>query len=397
MMEIQSVNMHIAHVVESFSPLSETFIYNYVVGIKNRGYGSSVYTRTHVQTEGRHYDPVYVWPLVPQWAPQRALSGLAVRLKMRKVHDHIFSLARRSALRLFQKHQPNIIHAQFGPEGVMIAPVAQKLDIPLVVSFLGYDISILTRDPYWIKQYQSLSEQVDAAIGVSNYVCERLISIGFPSDKVKRVHLGADTSSVAFNDSSQSFDGHTVRCLHVGRLVPKKSPVCLIQAFANARRMLSPDFDLRLTIAGEGPLQSAIEQIIRDEDVADSVRLLGAVTQQDALQLMQSAHIYTQYCETAPDGDQEGQPVSLVEASASGLPVVTTRHSGIPDVIIDAVNGYLVEEGDIQGMTERIVELARNPKQRAEFGRAGRQHIEAGFTLEQQLDETLDLYKAILK
>jgi glycosyltransferase involved in cell wall biosynthesis len=279
----------------------------------------------------------------------------------------------------------------------MVAPIARRLGIPLVVSFLGYDVGRLSRLPNWQRVYQRLSQDTAATIGISRYICAKLGEIGFVPGQITRISLGTDLTALHYRDPAHNFTGPIVHCLHVGRLVPKKAPLQLVKASALARARLSPALDLRLTIAGDGPLHDAVRQEVHALHLQDAVLLLGRVDHAAVLRLMQDAHIYTQHCVTGPDGDTEGQGVSFVEASASGLPIVTTRHNGIPDVVLDGKTGYLVEEGDIEGMAARIVELARHPARWTEFGRAGRQHIEAHFTLDQQIDKTLALYHSILE
>src|SRR5690606_5060383 len=159
---------------------------------------------------------------------------------------------------------------------------------------------------------------------------------------------------LTYRDPASEYSGRQLRCLHVGRLTHKKSPVRLIQAFAIARNKLLPDIDLHLSIAGDGPLRLEVEQAVSHKNLTGIVKLLGAIKHKEVLERLRQSHIYTQYCETAPDGDQEGQGITFAEASASGLPIITTRHNGIPDVVLDGKTGYLVEEGDVEGMAERI-------------------------------------------
>jgi len=134
-------------------------------------------------------------------------------------------------------------------------------------------------------------------------------------------------------------------------------------------------------MAGDGPLRGVVEQEIAALGLSDFVHLLGRRTHDEVIKLYQSAHIYVQHSVTAPDGDEEGLPVSITEALAAGLPVVSTRHSGIPEAVVDGISGVLVDEKDIQGMADAMVALARNPAQWDRFGKAGRKLLETEFSV----------------
>ena len=100
---------------------------------------------------------------------------------------------------------------------------------------------------------------------------------------------------------------------------------------------------------------------------------------------MRRARAAVQHSMRASNGDSEGTPNSLKEAGASGLPVVATRHGGIPDIIIDGKTGFLVDEGDVERMAEYMTQLAKDPILAARLGRAAREHVCAEFSMEQSI------------
>jgi glycosyltransferase involved in cell wall biosynthesis len=266
----------------------------------------------------------------------------------------------------------------------------------LLVSFLGLDVSTLGRGTLWRRIYKrDLIDSGTAVTGVSNHVCARLEELGFPRDTVHLLHNGVRVDRFHYSDPAGRWDGRTVKCLHVGRLVEKKNPVLLVQAFRHAVDMARPGLDLRLDVIGEGPLEGALKAEISRLGLGDKVRLLGPLPHDLIVKAMQEAHVYTQHAVTAPNGDQEGQGISLVEASSCGLPVVTTRHNGIPDVVLDGETGYLVEERDVRGMGERIAGLAAHPERWKEMGARGRKHVETHMNLSLQVQKAIALYQAL--
>jgi glycosyltransferase involved in cell wall biosynthesis len=199
-----------------------------------------------------------------------------------------------------------------------------------------------------------------------------------------------DLTDFEYRPANKSFDGQNVCCLHVGRLVEKKAPIDLVKAFKHAVESTKDNISLNLKIAGDGPLRSDLERKVQSLGLKGHVSVLGAVPHSQVSNLLSESNVYTQHCKTASDGDQEGQGVSFVEAAASGLPIISTRHNGLPDVILDGRTGYLVEEGDTKAMGEMIAQLAESPDEWRRLGKNGRRHIEENFDLRKQVSKMKD-------
>jgi len=307
---------------------------------------------------------------------------------------YAWPLIRKEIDRVLGPLKPDVIHAHFGPDAVLIAPVAQSRGIPLVVTFYGYDFSIHEVLRRWEDEYRALMRQAAAVIGISDYVCRALVDLGADPSRLACVRLGVEAERFTYSDPASRYDGRTVRCLHVGRLVPKKAPLVLIEAFRTALAEIRDERDLTLTIVGDGSLMPQVRRRVAELGLDGRVQLAGALPRSEVMKLLAGAHIYTQHCVTAPDGDQEGQGVSLVEASAMGLPVISTRHSAIPEVVLDGETGYLVAEHDIEAMGRRIAELARDSSLWTRLGEAGRRHVERYFSLQAETAEALSLLRA---
>lgn len=397
-------HMRVAHFMESFSPVSETFIYDYVTQLERDKIDNHVITLNRSNSVERPFGAVHVISLPTRWHPARVWSRLTKQSPFQRRTigqggllpiELYVPFLRRRLKRLLKDLKPHVIHAQFGPAGFLIASVARELDIPLIVTFLGYDVSRLARDEKWVQRYRQLFEDAACLIGISNHVCAKLVAMGAPPAKVVLLHLGVALDRFSYTNPMQRFDGSCVECLHVGRLVEKKSPLDLVEAFGQAVAATRGEIDLQLRIIGDGPLREPMIERIHALDLQDQVQYLGRLPSAQISTFLRSSHIYVQHCKTADDGDQEGQGVTFVEASASGLPVVTTRHNGIPDVVIDGVTGFLVPEGDVGGMAEKIVTLARAPEVWTQFGAAGRAHVEANFALDKQGQKAIDLLERV--
>jgi glycosyltransferase involved in cell wall biosynthesis len=270
--------------------------------------------------------------------------------------------------------------------------VAAEAGIPLAITLYGYDVSRLAQQDFWVQKYPPAFETASCLIGISGHICKRIEALGGDESKIEKWHLGVDLSNFEYRPAIESFDGDNVRCLHVGRLVEKKSPLDLVNAFKHAIDIVGDEIRLSLKMVGDGPLRADTEKAVRDLGLERHVTVLGSVPHHKVSDLLAESNLYTQHCRTASDGDQEGQGVSFVEASASGLPIIATRHNGLPDVIVDGETGYLVEEGDTEAMGKKIAQLAQAPDVWGRLGESGRKHIEENFDLKSQAPKMKDLF-----
>jgi colanic acid/amylovoran biosynthesis glycosyltransferase len=386
--------MRVVQLCEGFSRSSETFIYDTVTELDRQGVDCHVLTMNRVNKKERPYKKVHLAPWPGRWnVPRlwrRALATLGIA---GDVDTHKWPGLRARFCRHLERLDPDVVHAQFGPMGVLVAPVTEALDIPLVVTFHGHDISVLPRDEQTRKRYRVLFKKADALTGVSNHNCRKLLSLGAPAGKVRVLHNGTRVGKFTYSNPAHRFGGETARVLFVGRLVKVKSPVDLLEAFAAAKKRTNGGVNLHLTIAGDGPESQPVEERIRQWKLQDDVDCLGRVSHEEVRSLMKRHHIYAQHSRKVESGAEEGLGVVFIEAQASGLPVVATQSGGIPDVVVDGETGYLVAEGDTEAMADRIVHLAKHPEIWEEMGQAGRRHVEENFDLTKQVGKLISLYE----
>jgi colanic acid/amylovoran biosynthesis glycosyltransferase len=150
---------------------------------------------------------------------------------------------------------------------------------------------------------------------------------------------------------------------------------------------------LQYDIVGDGPLRSKLQQLIHDLNLESIVTLWGAQENSFVRRRMAEAHLFVLPSITASDGDQEGIPVSLMEAQASGLPVLSTRHSGIPELVIDGESGVLVPERDTQALTAGLSRLIAHPQDWIRMGRAGRKMVEENYNIAALVPDLVELYE----
>ncbi len=377
--------MRILFLTQHFSVLSETFVYDRALALRQRGHDVHIVTFERRMAQERPFDKVVVLRKT-SW-PHRFLASLKhdglARLKMLLGDRQAVPLSATEASYLddlravVERIQPDYIHAEFGRMGVLASHLVSA-SRPLVVFMHGYDITALPKSTAWQRRYTKLWRDEVTILTPSEFMRQKVIALGASAQQVVVQQNGIDLATWSCSDPGLRYAGGKVSFLFVGRLIEKKGPRELIMAFARLRQ-LAPEVDAELTLCGSGSLESALRRDIDRLGLKEVVHLRGAVSSAEVRQAMMQAHIMVQHSVETASGDMEGLPVSLTEAAASGLPIVATRHSGIPEIVVDGVNGFLVEEHDIEGMAARMAELARAPQKWSAFGRAGRTLVEEKF------------------
>jgi glycosyltransferase involved in cell wall biosynthesis len=266
--------------------------------------------------------------------------------------------------------KPDVVLAHFGATGLQAMRPCAKAKVPLVVHFHGIDLSKAYRDRWYRFSYGRLVDTARALVVVNNVQRERLMRLGAPPEKVFVIPCGVPVNEFL---PCGRVSEQPCRFIAVGRLVAKKSPGNTIRAFAECRHACP---DVSLAIIGDGPLRNDCQRLANDLDVLPHIRFMGAQPVEVVRREVSDAGVFVQHSLTNPDGDEEGWPVAIGEAMACALPIVSTRHAGITDQVVEEETGFLVDEGDWSAMARRMKELADNPELRRRMGVAGRHRIE---------------------
>lgn len=287
---------------------------------------------------------------------------------------------------------PRLVHAHFGPDAAWAIPIARRLRLPLVATFWGHDITVSASASLGYRAYRSMLlprifRHADLIIAVSEWIRKLLLDAGAPPSRVQVHYVGTDTQR--FRPSAGVERERFV--LFVGRLVEKKGVEYLLKAMAVVQKQ-QPSLDL--VIAGDGPLREGLEKLANELNVR--CRFEGARTHEQVFELMKRALFLAVPSVTAASGDAEGLPLTLLEGQSMGLPVVATRHSGIPEAVEDGGSGFLVDERDHQALAEAILLLAQDSERRAQMGTAARALMVRKFDLKTQSRELEGLYRRLL-
>lgn len=294
------------------------------------------------------------------------------------LHPVLQPALRNNLVEYLQAHQIKAVLAEYGPVGVNMLPVCEKANIPLLVYFHGYDIyraDILNK---YLTRYQELFGKASVIFAVSKEMAMRLIELGAPSRKVVLNPCGANLNLFRYHDAGRN----EPVLFAAGRFEPTKNPLATIEAFAMAQTKMP---NARLRMAGNGSLLPKAKRLIQHLGLERNVDLLGVLTPIEVSEEMAMARAFVQHSVTAPNGEKEGAPVAIMEAGATGLPVVSTRHAGIRDIVVEHETGYLVDEGDVPGMAYYMQQLLMHPEQASEMGISAQQRIIRHFSLEKNI------------
>lgn len=381
--------MLVAHLCAAFSPLSQTFIYDYVTELERQGVRCHVVAQERENPEARPFERATVVPKPSVFDPRR------LRYRLLELFGRSpWGLSSRRVLRddlekALRRIVPDVVHAHFGPRGVLAGPVARRIRRPLVVSFYGFDISMLVREERWRRDYRKLWEEASAVVALSEAMREEVQVLGCPPEKTHVVHLGRDLDAFAYRPPRGTIE----RFVSVGRLVEKKGHLDALAAF---RKAAADNQRTCLQIVGDGPLRERMATYIATQGLSGRVELLGALPNEQVCEALRAADAFLLCSKTAPDGDREGTPTVLIEAQAVGLPCVSTRHAAIPEMLPAPNHWLLAEEGDVESLADRLRRLMRSsPEKVRQIAEHGRAKVEAEFDLTRETAKLRALYEEV--
>ncbi len=404
--------------VGQFPALSETFVLNQITGLLDRGAQVDVYSVSRRPQPTMHPDverydllrrttyaaakveggdgrrKVHVLRLMLRALGSTGASASRVRRVLRHGREDAQVALRFAPALNGRPRRYDVIHCHFGPYGQWGAALRNMglLSGRLVTTFHGYDMNRYVRDS-GPDVYRRLFADGDLFMPISHFWRERLIELGCDPDRTVVHRMGVDCDSFTFSEREPPRDGR-LRVLTVGRLVEKKGVEYAIRAVA---RIASRHPGVEHTIIGDGPLHTPLSALVRELGMEDRVRMVGSKQREEVIAAMERSHVLLAPSVTASDGDQEGIPVVLMEAMATGLPVLSTRHTGIPELVEDGVTGFLVEERDVEGLAEKLTRVAEDREAYSRVAVAGRQRVQEEFGIDGLNDRLLDTFQRLAR
>lgn len=405
--------MHIAIIVNNFPTITETFVINQITGLIQRGHDVTIFALHRPSSEYHHTDvikynllerTIYL-DLCPRNYTDRVsfiltrlwrkpgMIGVLIRasniFKYKRLTLSLYLHVLGSAL--YNYPHFDIIHCQFGTLAHLVLKLKaiRAVQGKLVTSFRGVDISKKLAQNN--DMYTELFSRGALFLPVCSHFKDILVKLGCDETKTYVLYSGIQTQELEFKIKS-SF-GHPVQLLSVGRLVKKKGFEYSIRAI---NEIVKQGISVQYRIIGDGVEYGTLMDTITKCNIERYVSILGWKDHNDVLRMIRESDILIVPSITTDEGDKEGIPNVLKEAMALGVPVITTFHSGIPELVIDNETGFLVPERNYIDIASRIQYIIENPNTVYDIIKKARKKVESEFNTDTLNDALVDIYSSVL-
>lgn len=271
-----------------------------------------------------------------------------------------------------KKEKIDVVLAEYGVSGAKNFDVIEKLNIPLVIHFHGFDAAHYKTIEKYGELYKKMFDYASAIIVVSEKMKNDVIKLGCPIDKIQYITYEPNKK---FFKNEPNYNSNIISA--VGRFADKKAPYYTILAF---KKVYEKNKNLKLVMGGDGPLFDTCQNLVKYLGLSHAIEFKGVLNQKEVVELFNKSFCFVQHSIIALNGDSEGTPVAVLEASASALPIVSTKHAGIPDVVKHGHTGFLVNEGNVDEMANYILKLAKDRDLAKQMGEKGRNRVQEKYT-----------------
>ena len=403
--------MKIAFFLHFFPLVSETFILNQITGLIDRGHDVDIYAAkpanseiVHAEVERYHLmERTQYFRDMPRNYFLRVLKTFALIIKhrawlqpkplllalnIRKYGREAISLKILYLATLLVGKKHDAVHCQFGNLGPDVLRLKQigAISGKLVTSFRGNDLTGYLQTKRIC--YRELFRKGDLFLPVSEVFRHRLIEKGCSPAKITVHRSGVDLTKFQYSLRRRA-EGEPTKLISIGRFVEKKGLTYAVKAIA---RIVDSGYKVSYSLIGDGKLRPDLEHLIDQLGVGDHVRLLGCMPHSEVVLHLRNSHLLLAPSVTGTDGDQEGIPNVLKEAMAMGIPVISTLHGGIPELVENGKSGFLVPERDVEALANRLAYLIDHPERWSEMGSHGRKRIEKYYDINRLNDTLVELY-----
>ncbi len=284
-----------------------------------------------------------------------------------------------------------VIHCHFGMIANRYLKIREimSLDQKLITTFYGQDSSKYIKAK-GLQVYDNLKKYCDIFLLMTEEMKERFIKLGFPKEKLFVHYTGLNIDH--YNFQQRKYDGKDIfRIVSVGRFVEKKGFEDLLRAVAIVFKNFSK-IELNIVGGGDDEYFRGLSDLAKNLGLSENVIFYGMISHDEMIELLSHVHLMVQLSKTARDGDTDDLPFVLLEGQMTGLPVISTRHVGIPDGIMDGDSGFLVPEGDFNVAADKILYFINQPDKIFDFSLSAHNFVKNKFNLSKLNNNLKNIY-----
>ena len=382
---MNNVKPIVAHISHIFFAKPETFIYHSISNLK----------QFHPICLCWKIDNLELFPF-----PERDLHKISLKynpfefyrdLVIKRWND---PQAKKRAERIIKEKDVRFIHAHYGYNGYFALNTKKKLNIPLITTFYGIDISCFPRAKKWKSRFKILFQEGDLFLVEGEYMKLLLKDLGCPDEKIHIQRIGIPLHKIKYRPRRPKKNNDKVVFIFGGRFEEKKGLIYALKAVYEVRSKYQ-NFEFR--IIGDGTLRPQIEKFIENHDMKNYVQMLGFLNYEDYLKEMNNADIFVHPSVKATNGDMEGgAPTTILEAQAMGMPVISTYHADIPNIVVEGKSALLSKEKDYKAIACSMEYLLETQEAWEQMGSIGREFVETYHNIYNEVDRLEEIYSQLL-
>jgi colanic acid/amylovoran biosynthesis glycosyltransferase len=373
--------------VQTYISQTMTFVYNDIIELSKK-HEVMVLTTEKKHNQEFSFDNVKVIPFKENKITKK-LRWILERKEL--IFSKQNSYFKKELNQLIEEFKPDVIHSHFGNESMIILDNLNNFNIPIFISFHGYDASQMLSNKTYVKKLSYYLQKPNIhPLFVSNFIKENIIRAGVDINEYDILYCGTDSDFFTpplqrDNDSSQFV------FLQISSFNEKKGHIYTLRAFKLFLETVSNKQKYKLVLAGGWFLYDEIKAITKKMGLSDFVEFPGIVSKLQAKELLNKANVFLHHSITAKNGDTEGLPTVIIEAMAMELPVISSYHAGIPELVDDRLNGFLVPEKDVELYAQKMLEITSWTSLSI-----NREKIVASFSLKKHSEDLEKIYKKTL-
>jgi len=389
----QQCKPHVISLCGTFLKPEMQSIYRQVTGFSR--VRTTVYTQSHENAEMFPFEPVV--ELTKQARPR--LRGNFIKRFWYKyiikqwpppvpINQEVKPYYPYDLVDLLRKDKPDLVHVYYGHKAVHYLEMLQAWGGPWVVSYHGVDVSKFLDDEVYAAKKKTVFDETTLIMARSQSLLDRLSELGAPKEKLRANRTPIPLEHIAASVRQTPVDGQW-RLVQACRLIEKKGILTTLKALAIVKQSHP---NLLYILCGDGPLKEKILETAAKLGLQENVELRGWLNQDELLAEYQRAQLFLHPSQKTKAEDQEGIPNSMLEAMATGLPVVATLHGGIPEAVTSGHDGLLVAEKSPEELAAALTGLLSDPNELARMSANAAASVRAHFGASEQVRALEDVY-----